>query len=161
MSRYFTDDRGRFSIERHASDSPAVLALLDRVEEAVRSGKRSGPPEPSALAAAIETARLEDERPSRGMVQRILILSEQCGLDRSDRMDLAGVLFGREFGSWNELTAIEAKAVATALQGFAFVAHLQSQHGRRYRYGSCPAESCPMSAAANALTTTQGENQGD
>lgn len=143
MSGRIGEDRGRFAIERRAGDTPTQLRVIESIERAVAEGRRF-PPTEEALERLLDGARRDDGLPSRKMLARLQILAKGCGLSRDDRLDLAHVILGREVESWSELSLGEAKRLTDALEGFAFVVHLQAEQGRRWRYGRCPADPCPM-----------------
>lgn len=146
---------GRYSIERRRGDSESQLRVIEAIERAVAEGRRF-PPSEEALARLLDAARRDDGLPSRPMLQRLQILAKACALSRADRLDLAFVLLGRELESWNELTAGEAKRLSDAMEGFAYIAHLQAEQGRRWRYGRCPAEPCPMRTPVESEAVIEG-----
>lgn len=129
---YFRDAEGAWRVTRLVDDTPSVDRLLDRLEADVAAGKV--PPGPRALRALVETARREDGGPSDGLRRRLHALARQCGLDRDDRLEVAEVLLRRDVGSWNDLDEAECRRLADAMEGFAFIAHLQARAGARWRY---------------------------
>ena len=143
MSRIQTDSRGRFSIERRRGDSESQLRVIAAIEAQVERGERLAPSE-EALGRILDAARRDDGLPSSKQIQRLQVLAKACALSREERLDLSCVILGRELRSWSELTLREAQRMSDALEGFAYVAHLQAEQGRRWRYGRCPAEVCPM-----------------
>lgn len=157
MSRIHEDGRGRFAIERRRGDTESMLRVIGAIERQVWEGQRL-PPSEEALARILDSARRDDGMPTTKQLQRLQVLAKACALSREERLDLAYVLLGRELKSWNELTLREAQRISDALEGFAYVAHLQAEQGRRWRYGSCPAQPCPMRSpeASAALLTGDG-----
>lgn len=161
MERGYEDSRGRWRARRLETDTPSVLRMLTAIEAQVAEGRRFSPHE-TVLAKMIDSARRDDGMASDAQLRRLQVLAQRCGLSRQDRLDLADVMLKRDqpVETWKGLTLREAQTLSDALEGFAYIAHLQAEQGRRWRYGRCPAEVCPMrgdpEASAQALLHPPG-----
>lgn len=146
MSRdSWTDDHGRWHIQRAPDDTPAVIEVLARLEADVAAGNRL-PPSAAVLGKFVDSARRDDNLPSRNMLTS-LIKANQAGLTRDDRLELAQVILRDGITSWNQLDNTDCRRLHDALDGFAYVAHLHIEKGMTTRYGACPAVGCPMRKA--------------
>jgi hypothetical protein len=155
-SRSYTDERGRWRVRLRDDDTPSVHRVAARLEADVAAGERM-PPSDVVLARLLDSARRDDDRPSEAMRRALFATARSCGLTRDDRLQLAEVVLRRDVETWNGLALAEAERLLCAMEGFALIAHLQAEQGRRWRYGACSSSSCPMrgdaSASAAALTT--------
>lgn len=154
MTRISQASSGRWKIERRQGDTDSQTRIIEALERQVNDGLRL-PPSDDALTRMLNAARRDDGMPSEPQIRRLQVLAKNCALTRPERLDLTHVLLGREVRSWNELTAGEAQRLSDAMEGFAYIAFLQAEQGRRWRYGACPAQPCPMrspEAAAAQLT---------
>lgn len=145
MDRGYQDGRGRWRARRLDTDTPSVLRMLSAIEAQVEEGRRH-PPHEAVLTKMVDAARRDDGMASDAQLRRLQTLASKCALSRDDRMELADVLLRRDqpVTTWNGLTLREAQTLSDALEGFAYIAHLQAEQGRRWRYGRCPASPCPM-----------------
>lgn len=145
MERGYEDGQGRWRARRLQEDTPSVLRMLSAIEAQVEEGRRH-PPHETVLAKMVDAARRDDGMASDAQLRRLQVLAQRCALSRQDRLDLADVMLRRDqpVTTWKGLTLREAQTLSDALEGFAFVAHLQAEQGRRWRYGRCPASPCPM-----------------
>lgn len=140
------DGRGRWRVEVLDGDPEGVRQLLERLMRQVGDGERE-PPSDRALARMIDTARRDDGMPTDGFMRALQVRAKQCGLSREERLELAEVILRRDVTTWRGLTLREAQRLMDAMEGFGYIAHLQIEQGRRYRYERCPrAETCPMRA---------------
>lgn len=137
------DSSGRWRVEHHQGDPEGVRAMLTRLEQDVADGNRM-PPSDVVLDRLVNAARRDDGLPTRQMGVRLQILAKQCGLSRAERLELAEVILRRDVTTWADFTQREALTMTAALEGFGFIAHLQAEQGRRWRFGSCTAQPCPM-----------------
>jgi len=128
----YRDDRDRWRVVRHDDDGPGERQVLDRLEADVAAGTRM-PPSPKVLEQLLESARRDSGKPTTAMMRRLMALARQCGLGRDDRLELAEVLLRRDVATWNDLTADEARCLGFAMEGFAYICHIQAREGRRWR----------------------------
>lgn len=56
-------------------------------------------------------------------------LAGKLGLDRADRMALAGMVAWRDVDSWKELTCDELERVVASMEGFLLITYLRWQNG--------------------------------
>lgn len=143
--RGYRDSKDRWRAERRAGDTPSVTRMLDRLEADVREGRRWAPTD-EVLDRLCDQALRDDGMASDAQLRRLQVLASKCGLARAERLELADVMLRRSepVTTWKGLTTAEARTLSDALEGFAFIAHLQAEQGRRWRYGSCSAQPCPM-----------------
>lgn len=147
MSRdSWTDEHGRWHIQRAPDDTPAVLEVLARLEADVAAGNRLPPPA-TVLNKFVDSARRDDGLPTRNMLTSLIIKATQAGLTRDDRLEVAEVVLRRDVRSWKDLSNDDCRRLHDALDGFGYIAHLLIEKGMTTRYGACPAVGCPMRKA--------------
>lgn len=142
-STTYYDDQGRWRVRVAPGEPEHVHDVVVQLERSVAAGERLAP-SPAVLARLLDTARRDAGFPSQRMLAALQIRAQQAGLTRDDRLQLAEVLLRRDVDSWRDLTLADAQTLMAALEGFALIAHLQAEQGRRWRYGRCPAAVCPM-----------------
>lgn len=128
----YRDDQDVWRIMRRPDDPSTVLDVIERMEDDVAAGTRL-PPSPKVLDQLLDTARRDGGKPTSQMMKRLMVLARQCALTREDRIELAEVLLRRDITSWNDLTNEEARALGFAMEGFAYICHVQAREGRRWR----------------------------
>lgn len=128
----YRDGSGTWRVMVREDDPASVRDVIARLEDDVASGSRM-PPMPKVLDQLLETARRDGGAPTRAMMKRLHALARQCALDRDDRLELTEVLLRRDCSTWNDLTADEARSLGFAMEGFAYICHLQARQGRRWR----------------------------
>lgn len=130
--RTYHDETGRWRVLVHDDDPATVKTMVAQLEQAVADGERM-PPGPKVLQKMMDAARRDGGRPTRAMMARLQVLAGQCALTRDDRLELAEVLLRRDVTSWASLTVEEARLIGAALEGFAYICHIQAREGRRWR----------------------------
>lgn len=143
----YEDERGRWRVMVRKDDPTSVRDVIARLEDHVAAGDRL-PPRPKALEAMLESARRDGGKPSQAMMRRLQVMAGQCALTRDDRLELAEVLLRRDVTTWNDLSADEARLLGAAMEGFAYICHIQAREGRRWRE-----ERAAKSAAAETRRT--------
>lgn len=56
-------------------------------------------------------------------------LADECGLSRSDRIDLAEILLAQDVPSWKALEEPAMNRLLDAMRGFLYVRHLRGEDG--------------------------------
>lgn len=63
----------------------------------------------------------DSDPPPRGLMRRLMALSNALGLDRQERLDLAGMLLSRDVTSYKQLVHYDAVRLVDAMVGFGLV----------------------------------------
>lgn len=129
----YTDGQGRWRVALRDDDLPGVRDVADRLERAVAEERRL-PPHDAALRKMMDTARGDAGQVTRELMALLQQRAAQCALSRQDRIDLAEVILRRDVTTWSSLTVGEARRLIDAMEGFAYIAHLQAEQGRKWRY---------------------------